>query len=487
MDENLRKLIELAVLAGDRRMSTQTDYVHLKHHALPEEIQYTIPIVENYLFALSLFRTKSIENITKAKTLIEKLAFFQGSNGNFPVYLHETPECKDHYLAVQLLAPIYWICQGFQQILGLELKQRLQSTLLKLITYCLSISSNQEKHPPYFIRMRIAAASLAIGKLFSFDDLILKGQSLIKEFETPTNEWFEPKYLADLMVSSQMVNTDFSKSFLKNFWTHICQTWHQGLNSYIGPKLLEYQAGFEPEVTLYDLFLGYFTGNFSKRALKDDPLHLSASLIQATNDKIDDVAPLKSWTGDLKSQSFQMVREDTHAFAFTTQNETWNPAQDKGFSPFRLSWGSLNRIHTLVTEGGNSRNISFSKDGNQLEFLFNLGELPELEDKEKSREISFYFDLFEKCSVKIEGFSATTFKIGEEVQVKVDGFNFTLKFELVKGEGQFLGHFMRGNRPSQIANKGTQRFAAFDWQLFLRTIRRPKNMECVIKVVLKLN
>lgn len=484
MDEHLRKLIDLAVVAGELRLSPQTDYIHLKYHAQPDEIQYTIPIVENFLYALALFRTRSIENITKAKTLIEKILHFQAISGNFPQYLHEYPECKDHYLAVQLLAPIYWILQGFQQILGADLKNKLETALIKLLKYCLSM--HQDKNPPYFIRLRIATAGFAIGKLLNLDDLKLVGEKRLQEFDSLHKEWFEPKYLADLVVSLQLVDPNLSSSFMKGFKEHLYQVWHQSLCAYSGPKMLEYQAGFEPEVTLYDLLMGYFSKKFSKRALKSDPCHLACALIQPMNDDFLSFVPQNEWSGQIDDQQFSVRKDEKYSYAFTSQIEKWNPAQDKGFSPFKLIWGDADRLHTLVTEGGNSKAINFSKNGNCLEFLFHLAEVPELEDKEKSREISFYFDLFDKSSVKIEGFTATTFKLGEEVKVEVDGFKFTLKFELEKGQGQFLGHFMRGNRPSQIANKGSQRFAAFDWQLFLRTIRRPQDTECVIKVTLNL-
>ncbi len=484
MDEHLKKLNDLAVAAGESRLSSQTDYIHLKYHALPDEIHYPIPVVENFLYALSLFRTRSIENITKAKTLIEKILYFQDKDGNFPVYLHEYPESKDHYLAVQLLTPLYWIYHGFQQILGADLKKKLEISLTKLLKYCLVV--HHDKNPPYFIRLRIATAAFAIGKLLNLEDLKLTGEKQLQEFDSIPKEWFEPKYLADIVVSLQMVDPNLSQNFLKGFKEHLYQTWHFGLCSYSGPKMLEYQAGLEPEITLYDLIMGYFSKKFSKRALKSDSCHLLCALIQPINDEFKDFVPLNEWSGQIGIQEFSIRQDEQYSYAFTSQLQEWNPAQNKGFSPFKLIWGDANRLHTLVTEAGNSKAISFSKNGNSLEFLFELSHLPELEDKEKSREVSFYFDLFEKTSVKIEGFTATTFKLGEEVQVEVDGFKFTLKFELEKGQGQFLGHFMRGNRPSQIANKGSQRFAAFDWQLFLRTIRRPQDEECVIKATLTL-
>jgi hypothetical protein len=481
MDEYLRKLIDMAAVAGEKRTSAQTGYLHLKYHAEHEDVQHTIPFVENFLFILALFRTKNIENITRAKGLLEKLLHFQGIDGNFPVYLHEYPVATDHYLSVQLLAPFYWIFQGFQQILGNELKNKVESSFIKLIKHSLQTASM--KNPPFVIRFQIACGALAIGKLLGLKDVEMDGEKFLKEFNTITKEWFQPRSLSDLLAALQMITNTIESPFAL-FWDHIFLIWHTGLNAYSGPSVLEYQSGLEPEVTLYDLYMGYFSGKFSKRALKDSAVHLQAALIQPLDKQLDDSIK-ENWNGNIEDSSFSVVSKEKYSFAFIEQREVLNPAKDKGFSPFKLIWGGSDRLHTLTTEGGNSKNISFSESQGVLEFLFHLSEVPELEDKEKSREISFYFDLFDKSSVKIEGFSATTFKLGEKIDVNVDGFKFSLKFELVQGEGQFLGHFMRGNRPSQIANKGKERFAAYDWQLFLRTIRRPQT-ECVIKATIEL-
>lgn len=189
------------------------------------------------------------------------------------------------------------------------------------------------------------------------------------------------------------------------------------------------------------------------------------------------------WQGKINEQSYNCFKAENYNFAFIEQDSN-KASQDKGFVPYTFKFGNVERLHSISIEGGNSQKIDFQKNDlneqqNIQEFLFSLAEIPELEDKEKCREIAFYFDLFDKTDVRIEGIKATTFLIGEKVEIVLDGFKFELKFEIVKGSGQFMGHFMRGNRPSQIANKGKDRFAAFDNQIFLRTIRR--DADCVVK------
>ncbi len=470
MNEFFRKLIDLSVASGNKHLSTQTDYIHLKYHALNEDSHLTIPLVENFLYALALFRTKSVENVTKAKGMVEKLLHFQSPQGNFPVYLHEYPECKDNYLSIQLLPPLYWILQNFSQVLGGDLKAKIENALLKLLKY--TLNATKDKNLPYFMRVQVAASAFAIGKLLNVNVFLEEGDKQLQEFKSIPKDAFDPKDLSHMIVASQMINPDLSKSFIPNFIEHLSKTWDKKLNAYKGPSSFENQVEFEPESTLYDLFMGCLTSKFSKRALKDAPFHLMASLIQETSDELIDCP--NEWEDIIDDKKFMVSTNEKYSFAISEER----------LSPFKLMWGDLNRLHTLKIEGGNSKNVTFSKKDNTLELLFDLGEVPELEDKEKSREIAFYFDLFDNTSVKIEGLRATTFQLNENVAVEVDGFHFSLKFEIVEGDGQFLGHFMRGNRPSQIANKGKMRFSAFDNQLFLRTIRRPASKACVIKATL---
>lgn len=476
MDEYLKKINDLACLAGEKRISLQTDFLHLKYHALPGDIDLTIPVLENFLFALSLFKTRTVENITKAKILIEKLLHFAATDGQFPVYLHEYPECKDHYLAISLIAPLYWIYHGFHQILGNPLKVRMEKVLLDLSRYIIKIS--KEKNPPYFMRIRVASSLYAIGSLFNFPDLKNEGENRLLEFNEVTRDWFMPKHLSELIIASQMADIKYSQKFLD----HLNKTWHPELNCYAGPNVLTHQIGFEPEVTLYDLFMGYLTKKFSKRALKPNEVHLHAALIQSSDYKIDSHNPF-TWEGEVNEQSFNCFKSDHYNFAFMEQDQNKN-SLEKGFAPYKFKFGNADRLHSISIEGGNSQTITLKEQEKIQEFLFILAEVPELEEKEKCREVAFYFDLFDKTEVRIEGIKATTFQIGEKVEIILDGFKFELKFEIVKGSGQFMGHFMRGNRPSQIANKGKDRFAAFDNQIFLRTIRRDAN--CIIKATLTL-
>ena len=62
--------------------------------------------------------------------------------------------------------------------------------------------------------------------------------------------------------------------------------------------------------------------------------------------------------------------------------------------------------------------------------------------------------------------------MSDEITLATPQIKASLQFFLEKGNGDFVGHLMRGNRPSQLKLKGADRFNAYDWQVFLRTLRR---------------
>src|SRR5262249_39842702 len=104
--------------------------------------------------------------------------------------------------------------------------------------------------------------------------------------------WYSPEWIADILVSLQMVYSNLLVSPWKKFWDHFSQTWHQQALCYVGPAVNVLQEYFEPQPTLYDLFLGYFTGNFAQRALKDGLFHLKGVLIQPSQDRLPDLKDL---------------------------------------------------------------------------------------------------------------------------------------------------------------------------------------------------
>jgi hypothetical protein len=488
--ERVKGLIELAIQCGRRLQSPQTGYVHYYYQSQEEEVQQTIPLLENLLFTLALLRSKTIENITEAKEMLEHLLIFQNtqatsSHGNFPVYLHEYPNCRDQLLSVHLLAPLYWIAKGFSHVLGQDLRKLLEKSLRLLLSY--SLKKHQAQALPYSIAMRLAAAAKACGSLWQEKELEREGESMLSQLveARQTDNWHSTHHLADLLIALQMVYPSLINSPWKDLWRYISQTWHLKACCFIGPCLKEHQEKEEPETTLYDLFLGYFSGQFAQRTRISHLYHLQAALIQSSEDRLFVDPLLLDLQGHFKENKWMVKQEQTWAYTLIEKKGLLGSSLERTYSPLRFVWGDSKRTHTLVCQGGNCADIQYQLlDPNCIAFIFKLAESRLTEDIEKHREINFYFDYHSEAKIKIDEQFATTFQLGQTVTIQSGQKMISLVFELLEGEGQFLGHLIRGNRPSQLFLKGDNRFHAYDWHLFLRTIRRKEG--CRLKITIQI-
>ncbi len=124
--EELKKQIrclDLALTAGRKRQSPRTHLIH------DEE---TIPLYENFCFALALFRQKTTESVTEGKELIERLLAFQTAEGHFPIYLHDFPRCFDFQHSLRIAPILIYLLRLFGGVLG-ELKPKIESTLRSIL------------------------------------------------------------------------------------------------------------------------------------------------------------------------------------------------------------------------------------------------------------------------------------------------------------------------------------------------------------------
>lgn len=107
------KVIELALSAGKRRQSEVTGFVHLCYENREKNWE-TIPVYENFCFALALLRSRTAENILKSRALIERLLPFE-VGGEFPLYLHEFPQAR---VGAKLYPVIFFILRDFHGVIG---------------------------------------------------------------------------------------------------------------------------------------------------------------------------------------------------------------------------------------------------------------------------------------------------------------------------------------------------------------------------------
>ncbi|MBA3237734.1 MAG: hypothetical protein H0T62_05200 [Parachlamydiaceae bacterium] len=485
----MRQLLELAITCGRGWQSPQTGYIHYCYTLQDETSHHPIPTYENLLFVLALMRSRTADNITDAKTLLQQLLHFQclegESKGNFPVYLHEYPFCKDSLWGAYLLPPLYWIYKSFHHVIGSDLKQALKKSLLLLQTYCLK--AVQERKVPYQIQLKIATCAMGLGPLVDQGEIEQKGSLLFHEMLKNRDRayWNSPALLSELIIAYQMISPSLQEGPEKGFLDHLKGTWNSHLNAYCGPGWKEYQNGTEPQVTLYDYFMGYLSGEYSRRCFKDHPVQLQAALLQPIEEKIPEFVEVLELEGAIHGLPWKMVKQKEIAYSLIAKENTAIAVQEKTYSPLKILWGTSQRLRSFICQSGTSDRIDFNQVGNQIELLFSFSESAQVDHSEKNQEISFFIDEEIGTTITVDKALATTFRLGEEVIVSDGKVAISLSFHIESGYGDFFGHLMKSNRPSQRANAGANRFTVYDWQIFLRTLHRSD--DCIVKATVKIN
>lgn len=485
--ETVRDLWKASLQCARSLQSPQTGFIHYTYNAHEGEAQHCIPLYENVLFCLCLFRSGLIENISEGKIVLDRLLHFQNnrdddSKGNFPVYIHNYPECSDRFLGIILLLPFYRILQLYGRVLGGELKARTETAVRNILLYTDNLE--RKKEIPFAIAVRAAAALISFGTLWGDPLLVEKGNEKLSGLRRKDLEFcmYSTQSLADVLAALQTIYPSLKNSPWNAFWEYLNSTRHRGTAAYVGLCNAEEQKGEEPKVGLYDYLLGTYSGSYSRRAKLQAPVLLQAALLHPVDDTFDDRLPIGCTEGTIDDYRFRLIYNKDWACTITEKPMPDNPREAKTHTPFRLVWGDSARVHTLVCRNIDLNKMLYTCDSSVFTLFFRLESPAPSDDKEKHREVNFYLD-YDPChQIRIAGSAASTFELGQPITIRSGDRNLSLKFELAEGSGQFQGHLMRGNRPSQTENKGSNRFASYDWHVFLRTVRRHDS--CVIKATI---
>ncbi len=409
-EDRKRRPVELAMRAARKRQSSQTGFVHHCYESENEKHD-TIPLFENFCFVLSLLRSKQSENMLEGLSLLSKLLKLE-QEGNFPVYFHEFPACKDRMLGLKLLAVFHAILFDFHPILESTLQHQLQQVIGRILSFGYSL------HDQGSLPLRYAFL------LKAYDD----------PHHLPSFEPTTPDQMADALVAAHMAKCRGAAATIEL----IIASWHRQLLTYTGPQE---QEKAEPKPTLFDLFLSDYSQNYPARVLCDHPMHLKASLVYSLE------AP--------------MCDEPMSDIPF--QSISSHPRQ-----PYTLYWGSSAHLHSLVCDPKEMRySVQLKEKG--ADFLFTSTASASLEGPV---ELAFFYNYHPAHDILVNGQKATAFQLGDVLEIHSDGLKFKIVFSLEEGEGAFYGHLSLSNRPLQTAAKGSSRYEAFDWQIGLRTLRR---------------
>lgn len=402
-----RKMIDLNLSAALKRKSSETGYIHF--NSVSKESKDTIPLLENFCFALALFRSRNTEFLAEGKMLVEKLLVFE-VEGNFPIYLHEYPECKDRVFGLEIFPVFHALLQDFTFALGERLASSIEKCKARILSHAYKMDAQRPLSP---------SASFRLKHFF-------EPASISSWVPNGPEEW------AHGLISCQMSRSSF-------LFPTALQYWHRGLSLYLGEQSQEAQ---EPKVTLFDLIMGHYYSQYSKRALKSHPIHLRASLIYPV----------------LARPSEELIPESHWVLS----------------SPQVLHWGSCAQLHSLSIEAKTGLCIT-RVHAEGLEWQVSLSE-PELRD---GVELSLFFNTDAFRALYVQGAPSTTFQLGDSLELILKGMRVLIQITLEKGEGRFFGHFLRGNRSCQ-KEKGA--YLAEDWQIALRTLCR--SPECQVNLSL---
>lgn len=425
IDQDKRRLIDLALATGRKRLSRQTGFIHHCYET-EGELHGTIPLFENFCYALALFRSRLSEDIAEGKALLERLFAFE-VNGNFPVYLHEFPQCRSRSLALDLLPILSHIEREFRHVLGEPLKAKLQEILKHSLAY---LDGEQERFPfPAHLWLKRMA---------------LKEHCVLESFR-PRSSIELGSYLVALQLRK---NEPVDSSWLNAFW-------HEEISMYCGPQGREFALEHRPAPTLFDLFMAQWSGHVPDRLKKDHPILLQAALIMPF---------AEPFIGAKKETPYLIVQEETPVFT--------------------LLWGTNEQPYSLVaSEGKSVASARKMPEGMVISF-----QLPELlpEEGDGRMEIGLYLNLCPNHLITVGKERATTFRVGETLHIFTDSERVcSLQFRVAEGEGSFFGHLSRSNRPRQLAHRGERRFDVYDHWISLRTIRRSSSctIECTVSLI----
>ncbi len=478
--DRMRQLIDLAITAGRALQSPQTRFIHHCYSLRDEQVDHTIPLYENFLFVLALLRIRFPSLTEEAKALLDPLLYFQNQlldeqKGNFPIYIHDYPKCKDRFLSIKLLPVFYWILLRHAGVLGEELRARTEQAAKEMLRYSLSLDFETL---PFVFAIKLAAASCAFGKLWQHSEWQSLGEErlsiLLEKSQDPEfGTWCVPPYAAHSFISLQMLYPDLSQTPWKHLWKHLCACWDRQALTYIGPGVKEEQWGRESFLTLFDYVMCYLGENFPYRCFQQHIAQLEGALVQPCEVMIP-ALPLNSVVeGEVAHHRYTICRRPLYSLSLMQKKALPDPVVDNTFLPFRMVWGSEMRARSFVVQGGNASVMDYELHDEGVDLTFVLDQGIDTNHKEKSREILFYLDMDPDDEITVDGQKATVFRFKDKIVIDARHLKITLTFDRISGEGTFQGHLAAANRPSQRDLHAEKRFEVYDRILFLRTIRRP--------------
>ena len=483
-NEMNRKVIEVAIAAGRHYQQKQTGFLHYYHHQPKELVHFTIPFYENLLFALALLRSRLTENVREAQSLLKKLLSFQSANGNFPFYLHDYPKADHFALAIQLLAPFYHILKSFSHVLGQDLREAIENAIHLLCSYLCQLLERHLFSSP--LQIRAAFSLLACGEFFHQQEWKEAAEALIGKlsFKLKLEDFLDSKAIAHLLVAFSLVETKAQAPIWKQLQEFIACSWQTNLSVYCGPCLKEK----EDQSLVSDLYVLYmqFLTKQEILILKENMEQLQAALIYPIkeSESLFFLPANKEMSGKWQGLDWYFLNQEKWALSLVEKEEKVEETMMKSFAPLKLLWeGEKAAAYSLVCQGGNA-NICYQWQNPYLKIDFTLSSSDEI-NPQNQREVALFLDRYPELAIMLGQERSMVFNLGEKVSLSLqEGTTIFLVFDLLEGEGNFLGHISQANRPGREKAIDPKEGKIEDWTLFIRTLRRSK--QCKIRLTIDL-
>ena|GEM_PF-2631960 len=439
-------------------LSVDTGFLHLNPSLRPYKRADTIPLSTNFIYLLLLFRTKDRAYIEKALKALDHLLHFQGqegaSKGNFPVFLHQYPFCERYFEVIDSLFPLYWITKEFSHILNPDLRKRLHSAL-ELGIGCIG-SLDQGRDYSYLLTLQRATLTLAIGDLLNRSDWKEKGSSDLLKLANrlPQECWGSPRALSKMLIALELITTLPEEQSWTPFWCYVKKSWHNEMNTYLGPALSEHFEKDHNEGTLYHL---YMTRNLGTKFHQNfSPITLLEGELVACDHDFDSETIDDSFTS-LENYSWQTFQSIHMAYSYFNLNtEFW--VKTGGYYPLKIAFKNEKQIDSFVLQMGTHVSIE-TPSLNKLLLTFDLQEGEELESY-------FFWNLSSKMEATIDGKKASAFTLDQPLELRFK--NNLIRISFPDCPKDIWGQFMQRNRRTQLISENYQNF---DGHLYFREIK----------------
>lgn len=411
LDDTRRKMIELCLDAYKKRVSEQTGYVHLFYDAKDDLRAQTIPTLENMYYALALFRSRMSDEILEGRKIIEKILSFE-VDGNFPIYLHQYPVCKDRSLSVHLLVVIHYLLKDYKGVLGDELARKVELLSKRIIAHALQ--SRDFKPFPFAAEVKFKA---------------FLGELCAKEPKSSSE-------MGSYLIALHMMPSD---EFVRNELVKIARHWNVSLGMCSSTIGYIEQEEYRPKATLFDLFMALESKTSQGLSHLPEGVLLHAPLVHPFS--FDEPLPF--------------VFGEWEVFLSKVEPSICSLYWKEGDALRSMSIESLGEF------------ISFETDASNLKLTTKYPTiLPEDED---NSEVAIYIDAKGPSELYIEGQRASVFSLEDKAVIQTQDKRLALSFNIDQEEGRFVAHLLKANRSQQISK---QAYKAFDWKIGIRTLKR---------------